>query len=77
MQRPSKEILPTSRLMGLRANSGCWLTLTIPKTEMNEHRSKFQALSSAERDQIFGGANLFLSIALKELLALVCPIYSH
>ena len=31
---------------------------------IDQHRSKSQALSSAERDQIFGGADLFLSIAL-------------
>ena len=30
----------------------------------NQHRSKSSALSSAEKDQIFGGVDLFLSIAL-------------
>ena len=38
---------------------------------LNQHRSKSQALSSAERDQIFGGADLFLSIALNYQLALM------
>ena len=30
----------------------------------NQHRSKSQALSSTKRDQIFGGADLFLSIVV-------------
>ena len=52
------------------------LDIPQPLFELDQHRSKSQALSSAERDQIFQNANLFLSIAVKEV-ALVSPIYSH
>ena len=41
---------------------------------LNQRRSKSSALSSAERDQISRGANLFLAIALNELSTLVEPI---
>ena len=52
-------------------------TMGVLENNRDQPRSKSSALSSAETDQICGGANLFLGIALNELSTLVCPIYSH